>query len=67
MDKKRKVCVTESPSLVNTVPPGREKEVKGPRYVRWGTGRLTKPETGPETAFYSDLLVSVITQRWVGR
>lgn len=53
--------------MVNTVPPGREKEIKASGYVRWGIGRLTKPEAGPERAFYFDFLVSMITQRWVRR
>lgn len=47
--------------MVNTVPPGREKEIKA------SGGRLTKPEAGPERAFYFDFLVSMITQRWVRR
>lgn len=51
--------------MINTDLPERENEGQVPGYVRWGIGRLTKPETGPERAFYFDLLVSV-TQSWVG-
>lgn len=33
--------------MVNTVPPGREKEVTGQRNVRRGIDRLATPETVP--------------------
>lgn len=50
--------------MINTDLPERENEVQVPGYIRWGIGRLTKAETGPESAFYVDLLV-LVTQSWV--
>ena len=54
----RQDLVTEQQHSYSVTPAvlllGKEKGIKGSRYMRWGIGRLTKPESvSRSAAFYS--------------